>query len=112
LGRVFDSRRATGNDQGYDQEQGAWKSHDSIGHEALLPFGFHCQVFMVVRKLTRQDLDRYVTVEFGVGGAIDFADASLAEIGGDLAMSDGLIDHDVSFRRLALALIGILILQP
>ena len=47
-------------------------------------------------KGLRQDLDGHLTVEFGIGGAIDLTHAALAELRRNLIVGDGLVDHGAS----------------
>jgi hypothetical protein len=46
-----------------------------------------------------EHLDRHVTFQLGVAGAIDLAHAAFAELGGDLAAADTGADHRASDRR-------------
>ena len=45
----------------------------------------------VVRERLRQDFDRHVAAQLGIGGAIDFAHPAFAELGGDAIMRDGFL---------------------
>ena len=44
-------------------------------------------------EMRRQDLDRHLAVELGVGGAKDLAHAALSELGDDAVVGEGLSDH-------------------
>src|SRR5262249_17999991 len=43
----------------------------------------------VSREALRQDFDRHIAPELGIGGSPDFAHPTLAELGGDLVVRDG-----------------------
>src|SRR5439155_6421787 len=47
----------------------------------------------IVREALRQDFDGHVAAELGVGGAVDFAHAAFAQLGGDAVVRDGLRAH-------------------
>ena len=51
------------------------------------------ETLLVLGERCRQDLDRHLALELGVGGAIDLAHAALAELGGDLVGAEALADH-------------------
>ena len=50
----------------------------------------------------RQNLERHVPIELGVGGAIDHSHAARTELCGDAIMRNGFTDHnDMAIRRYA-----------
>ena len=48
---------------------------------------------LVLGKDRGQDLERYLAVQPGIGGPIDFAHSSGTELVGDLVMGDRLSNH-------------------
>ncbi len=53
-----------------------------------------------IRKLLRQDFQRHVPVQLGIGGTVDFAHASLANFLKNLVMRDGLAEHGTPLPKL------------
>lgn len=51
------------------------------------------QASSILGKGLRQDLDRRLTIELGIGGPLDLAHAPLAELSGDLIVCDVLVDN-------------------
>ena len=49
--------------------------------------------FLVLQQVRSEEFERDRAVELRVLGFVDHAHAALAELGGDLVMSDGLVDH-------------------